>query len=96
MMESILKIAGFVLFPFIGGSLGGFITRKKVKTWFATLEKPPWRPPNWAFGPVWTSLYSGAVRWSIPINVVHSDRVTYIIINTASLKLTGNQPLNLN
>jgi len=53
-----MKIAGFVLFPSIGGSLGGIITRNKVKTWFKDLDKPSWRPPNWAFGPVWTSLYS--------------------------------------
>merc|ERR1712200_3900 len=58
-MESVLKIASFVLFPSIGGSLGRFITRKKVKTWFANLEKPSWRPPNFAFGPVWTCLYGG-------------------------------------
>jgi len=57
-METILKIAGFVLFPSVGGTVGGFITRKKIKTWFADLDKPAWRPPNWAFGPVWTTLYS--------------------------------------
>ena len=61
-MGTILKIAGFVLFPSIGGTAGGFITRKKIKTWFADLDKPAWRPPNWAFGPVWTTLYSGTNR----------------------------------
>lgn len=57
-MESLLRIAGFVIFPSIGGSIGGLITRKKIKTWFNDLDKPSWRPPNWAFGPVWTTLYS--------------------------------------
>lgn len=46
-----------VLFPNIGGILGGLITAKAISTWYKIIKKPEWRPPNWVFGPVWTYLY---------------------------------------
>lgn len=35
-----------------------FGTQFQPGEWFETLRKPTWQPPNWLFGPVWTSLYA--------------------------------------
>lgn len=39
------------------GAIGSILTTPAIGTWYATLRKPPWTPPNWLFGPVWTALY---------------------------------------
>jgi tryptophan-rich sensory protein len=36
---------------------GAWITAQTVGTWYQTLAKPAWTPPDWLFGPVWTTLY---------------------------------------
>ncbi len=33
-------------------------TVQSIPTWYAALEKPALNPPNWVFGPVWTTLYA--------------------------------------
>lgn len=43
---------------FAVGALGSFATTPEIPKWYATLRKPAWNPPNWLFGPVWTTLYA--------------------------------------
>ncbi len=37
--------------------IGGAVTATSVATWYQTLEKPAFNPPDWVFAPVWTTLY---------------------------------------
>lgn len=53
----LLKIAGAVILPNVGGWLGGIITSQNLKPWFASLNKPKFNPPSYVFGPVWTGIY---------------------------------------
>lgn len=39
------------------GGIGALATTPKIQTWYATLNKPFFQPPNWLFGPVWTLLF---------------------------------------
>jgi benzodiazapine receptor len=47
----------FILLCFLVEIVGGVWTKETVATWYPTLAKPAWTPPNWIFGPVWTCLY---------------------------------------
>ena len=49
-----LALAGLTL---LMGGLGALATARGVADWYPTLVKPSFNPPNWVFGPVWTTLY---------------------------------------
>ncbi len=38
-------------------AVGGAATASSVGTWYRTLAKPPFNPPDWVFAPVWTELF---------------------------------------
>lgn len=54
--QAIGLIAWIMLCLAVGG-LGAFATTPEIGGWYQTIRKPSWNPPNWIFGPVWTTLY---------------------------------------
>lgn len=47
----------FLALPLLIGVTASIATATGVSSWYMTLEKPFFNPPNWIFGPVWTVLY---------------------------------------
>ena len=47
-----------LLAPLAVGALGTIPTARAIPTWYRTLDKPSWNPPDRVFGPVWTTLYA--------------------------------------
>ena len=50
-------LAASIVICSMAGAIGSVFTFDAIPVWYASLAKPPFSPPNWIFGPVWTSLY---------------------------------------
>jgi benzodiazapine receptor len=77
-MNKYLKLALCIFIPLIIGAVSGIATASSVDTWFLTLNKPNFNPPNYLFAPVWTTLY---ILMGISL---------YLILQSANSKLRTN------
>lgn len=46
--------------------IGGLMT--DIGPWYMSLKQPAWKPPDWAFGPIWTTIFAlaaaaGVIGW---------------------------------
>jgi tryptophan-rich sensory protein len=55
--NTVLKLGISILACLAAGGIGSIFTFKAIPAWYASLEKPRYTPPDWVFGPVWTTLY---------------------------------------
>lgn len=56
-MNKITRILVVVVTCLAIGYFSGMETRSAITTWYTTLVKPSFNPPNWIFAPVWSMLY---------------------------------------
>jgi translocator protein len=54
-MHNLRLLFVFIAIALGGGTLIGFSSMPGA--WYEGLAKPPFNPPNWVFGPVWSVLY---------------------------------------
>ena len=72
-----------LLIPLFFGVLGGIITVNSVRTWYPGIQKPSFNPPNWLFGPVWSTLFiiigiSAYLVWIRRDSIVHFPRTVAV------------------
>ncbi|MEZ6042619.1 MAG: TspO/MBR family protein [Planctomycetaceae bacterium] len=69
-MKQRTRWIGLVLFVLVcvgAGGLGAAATTPQIDGWYRTVVKPEWNPPDWVFGPVWTTLFvlMGISAWIV-------------------------------
>lgn len=42
-------------------TIGGLLT--ELGPWYQSLKVPAWKPPDWAFGPIWSTIF-GLTTWA--------------------------------
>ncbi len=49
------------------GASGSIFTAQGLQSWYGTLTRPGFAPPNWVFAPVWTTLFAlmGVALWLV-------------------------------
>ncbi|KPL05051.1 MAG: TspO protein [candidate division Zixibacteria bacterium SM1_73] len=57
MSIEILKLVISIVVCQLAGVIGSIFTTPAIATWYATLKKPSFTPPNWLFSPVWITLF---------------------------------------
>lgn len=54
---NIIKFLASIIICECAGLIGSIFTTGAITTWYVTLQKPAFTPPNWLFAPVWSTLY---------------------------------------
>jgi tryptophan-rich sensory protein len=75
---------------FAVGAIGGTLT--DISPWYLNLAMPSWKPPDWAFGPIWTGILAlaaaaGVVSWRNDPTIVGRRRILTLFALNGSFNL---------
>lgn len=63
----------------------------RTKTWYKQLKKPPFAPPSWIFGPVWTVLYIIiAISFGYTAYSAYQGAIPLALLTPFALNLVSN------
>lgn len=57
-IKDFFKLVAAIAIAQAAGLIGSLYTYPEIAGWYRTLERSPLTPPDYVFGPVWTSLYA--------------------------------------
>jgi translocator protein len=85
-----IALTAGVVFYTVLGIAGGLLT--KLSPWYYGLKQPGWKPPDWAFGPVWTTIFicmvmATAYAWDAA-NVHQRPLIVWAIVINGLLNMT--------
>jgi translocator protein len=74
--------------------IGGWLT--DIGPWYRSLKTPAWKPPDWAFGPIWTVILvlaavSAARAWEAAAAApAAQQRIMWLFLLNAALNVLWN------
>jgi tryptophan-rich sensory protein len=85
--KEFLKIIICIIICLSIGTIGALFTVTGPDSWYSNLTKPSFNPPNWIFGPVWTTLY---ILMGISLYLIIKNKIDYGEIKIFSIQLLLN------
>ncbi len=72
---------------------GGLLT--EIGDWYNSLRFPSWKPPNWVFGPVWTTIFtlcvvSAVMAWTGAGSAMQRSGLVALFLANAALNIYWN------
>ena len=88
----VIALAIAILTVEIVGVSGSVFTVQSLGTWYGTLQRPMIAPPNWVFGPVWTTLFAliGVALWLVWRQIESSPREVWIALGVFMVHFVFN------